>query len=155
MVVFVREFSCGPFRIIADLGIFGFEQCCPCPASRSPFGPWSCTCRNGLIGLGFSPTGEDKSVPDIAGTMWIDLQTAELQWLEYTYQYLDPDQTSSQVGGRVDFERMPDGTWIVPEWWIRVPVMAVQFDSQGRSRQFVIVYCQYDLKARRLYEYSQ
>lgn len=92
---------------------------------------------DGLIGLGFEPTGENKTVPDIAGTMWLDPETAELQWLEYTYQYLEPERMSEMVGGRVDFQRMPDGTWIVPEWWIRMPVMATQSDFQGRQRAYI------------------
>jgi len=97
---------------------------------------------DGLVGLGFEPTGEKKTVPDIAGTMWIDPETAELQWLEFTYEYLDPAMTNDRVGGRVDFRRMPDGTWIVPEWWIRMPVMDVQTDFQGRQRPFIAQYHQ-------------
>lgn len=97
---------------------------------------------DGLIGLGFEPTGENKTVPDIAGTMWLDPETAELQWLEYTYQFLEPERMSDMVGGRVDFQRMPDGTWIVPEWWIRMPVMGTQTDFQGRQRAYISGYHQ-------------
>ncbi len=93
--------------------------------------------EGGLVGLGFEPTGDRKSVPDISGTMWLDSGSAELRWLEFEYQYLDPEMMSSEVGGRVDFERMPDGTWIVPEWWIRMPVMSVQTDFQGDRRPFI------------------
>lgn len=96
----------------------------------------------GLIGLGFEPTGERKSVPDISGIMWLTRETAELQWLEFHYEYLDPEQTSPEVGGRVDFQRMPDGTWIVPEWWIRMPVLATQTDRQGRTRPYIARYHQ-------------
>ena len=74
---------------------------------------------------------------DIAGTMWIDTETAELHWLEFYYEYLDPDISSRDVGGRVDFRRMPAGTWIVPEWWIRMPVVAQDTDASGRRRVFV------------------
>lgn len=98
--------------------------------------------EEGLVGLRFEPTGEDKTVPDIAGTMWIDPSTAELQWLEYTYQYLDPERSSDQVGGRVDFQRMPDGTWIVPEWWIRMPILSTQTDFEGRQRAYIAQYHQ-------------
>jgi protocatechuate 3,4-dioxygenase beta subunit len=93
--------------------------------------------EGGLVGLGFEPTGERKSVPDIAGTLWLDSETAQLRWLEFEYQYLDPEMTSPEVGGRVDFERMPDGTWIVPEWWIRMPVMATQTNFQGERRPYI------------------
>ena len=91
----------------------------------------------GLIGLSFEPTGDDKSVANIAGTMWIDTKTSELRWLDFYYEYLDPDISSRDVGGRVDFRRMPNGTWIVPEWWIRMPVVAQGRDYQGRPRRTV------------------
>ena len=98
--------------------------------------------ENGLIGLGFEPTGDDKTVPDIQGVMWLDPETAELKWLEFRYTYLDEEMTSPEVGGRVDFQRMPDGTWIVPEWWIRMPVMTTQTDFQGRARAYIARYHQ-------------
>lgn len=97
---------------------------------------------DGLIGLGFEPTGDKKTVPDIAGTMWLDPETAELQWLEFTYQYLEPERMSEMVGGRVDFQRMPDGTWIVPEWWIRMPILTTQTDFEGRQRAYIVRYHQ-------------
>ena len=91
----------------------------------------------GLIGLGFEPTGDDKSVADIGGTMWIDTKTSELRWLDFYYEYLDPEISSRDLGGRVDFRRMPNGTWIVPEWWIRMPIIAQGRDYQGRPRRTV------------------
>ena len=98
--------------------------------------------EEGLVGLGFEPTGEEKSVPDIQGTMWLDPQTAELQWLEYQYTYLDEEMTSEMVGGRVDFEKMPNGTWIVPEWWIRMPIMENQTGFDRRVRNYIAQYHQ-------------
>lgn len=93
--------------------------------------------RAGLLGLAFEPTGENRRVVDITGTMWIDGETAELRWLEFTYQQLDPDLRSDDVGGRVDFRRMPAGTWIVPEWWIRMPAVAERVDAEGVRRRFI------------------
>ena len=98
--------------------------------------------EEGLIGLAFEPTGDEKSVPDIRGVMWLDPETAELNWLEFEYTYLDAEMTSPEVGGRVDFERMPDGTWIVPDWWIRMPVMSRQTDFEGRQRPYIARYHQ-------------
>lgn len=97
---------------------------------------------DGFIGLGFEPTGDNKRVPDIGGTMWLSPETAELQWLDFDYRYLDNEMTSDQVGGRVSFERLPDGTWIVPEWWIRMPIMASQTDFEGRARPYIHQYHQ-------------
>jgi hypothetical protein len=32
---------------------------------------------------------------------------------------------AGEPGGQVAFTRLPDGTWIVREWWIRMPVLEV------------------------------
>jgi hypothetical protein len=95
-----------------------------------------------LVGLQFEPTGENRRVADIRGTLWLDESTAELQWLEYNYEYIDPDLRSDAVGGRVDFRRMPNGTWIVPAWWIRMPAVAQRIDGSGRPERFVDGYLQ-------------
>ena len=96
--------------------------------------------EDGAIGLRFEPTGENRRVPDIRGTIWLDPASAQLQSLEYQYRYLEPEMISDRVGGQVDFQRMPNGTWIVPEWWIRMPVMGSQTDFQGRRRPYIAQY---------------
>ncbi|MGB1657138.1 MAG: carboxypeptidase regulatory-like domain-containing protein [Longimicrobiales bacterium] len=95
----------------------------------------------GFIGLEFEPT-EDREVPDIEGVMWLDPNSAELQWLEYRYTGLARERRSPQVGGRVDFRRMPDGSWIVPEWWIRMPVVGVSRDFEGTRTTEIVRYHQ-------------
>ncbi|HET7275461.1 MAG TPA: carboxypeptidase-like regulatory domain-containing protein [Longimicrobiaceae bacterium] len=79
--------------------------------------------ESGLIGLGFRPqAGND--VPDITGVLWLDKETAELQYLEFAYTehlfgipiYEEP------FGGRVEFQRLSNGGWIVDSWWIRMPL---------------------------------
>lgn len=95
-----------------------------------------------VLGLAFQPTGDNRRVPDIRGTLWLDEQTAELRWLEFTYENVDPDLRSSDVGGRVDFRRMPAGTWIVPEWWIRMPAVAERRDQLGRPQRSIDGYLQ-------------
>ena len=95
----------------------------------------------GFIGLEFEPT-EDREVPDIEGVMWLDPNSAELQWLEYRYTGLARERRSPQVGGRVDFRRMPDGSWIVPEWWIRMPVVGVSRDFEGTRTTQIVRYHQ-------------
>lgn len=95
----------------------------------------------GLIGLEFEPT-EDREVPDISGVMWLDPTSAELQWLEYRYTGLARERRSPRVGGRVDFRRLPDGSWIVPEWWIRMPVVGVSRDFEGNRNTQIVRYHQ-------------
>ncbi len=76
----------------------------------------------GLIGLAFEPV-PGRRVAEIAGTLWIDPVTSRLKWLGFLYRNLDiPDVLlPSSPGGRVDFQHLPNGTWIVNSWWIRMP----------------------------------
>ena len=93
--------------------------------------------ESGVIGLGFEPTGENRHVPDIRGTLWLDEETAELRWLDFTYDNLPEGARSAEVGGRVAFERLPAGTWIVPEWWIRMPALAERRNQLGRPERYI------------------
>ena len=75
----------------------------------------------GLLGLAFEPT-EDRRVTDISGVLWVDPESGELQWLDYQYEFLDvPD--SDRLGGKIQFYGLPNGTWIVREWYIRMPIL--------------------------------
>jgi hypothetical protein len=81
--------------------------------------------RGGLIGLSFQPV-RGREIPDIAGTLWVDRNTAELRDLEYVYTQLPnlpSDVRIEQFGGHVEFRRMPTGAWIVERWVIRMPVL--------------------------------
>lgn len=89
----------------------------------------------GLIGVGFEPvSGRGRAIPDITGTLWLDPETAELRWLSYRYVNILPGIATSLIGGRVEFRRMPDGTWIVPEWWIRMPMLVQDRAPTGELR---------------------
>ena len=75
----------------------------------------------GLVGLEFEPV-PDRNVADISGTMWLDAETAELQRVDYRYVNLPvPDWLmDASPGGTVSFRGLPDGTWIVTSWNIRM-----------------------------------
>lgn len=76
----------------------------------------------GLVGLAFEPV-PGRRVADVAGTLWLDPATAELQWLDFRYRNLDLPGTllSADPGGKVSFRALPNGTWIVHSWEIRMP----------------------------------
>ncbi len=74
------------------------------------------------IGLWFEPAGDDGP-PDVEGTLWLDARTSELQHMEARFVRLDEDVARDQLGGRVDFERLDRGPWIVRRWVIRMPVI--------------------------------
>jgi hypothetical protein len=82
----------------------------------------------GLVGLGFAPTGAAQSRADVQGVLWLDAQTAELKVLEYGYAGNVGRSLPEGVGGRVEFRRLPNGTWIVSRWRIRMPA------GESRSR---------------------
>ncbi len=87
----------------------------------------------GLLGLEFEPT-EDRRVTDISGVLWVDPENGELQWLDYRYEFLDvPD--SDRLGGKIRFYGLPNGTWIVQEWYIRMPILeeSRRIGRQGRA----------------------
>jgi hypothetical protein len=93
----------------------------------------------GLVGLAFEPV-RGRRLPDIRGALWLDPATAELRHLEYTYTGLDLLGPSGRLGGRVEFERLPSGEWIVPRWRILMPVVGTDTLSvagQVRERRKV------------------
>jgi hypothetical protein len=81
---------------------------------------------HGLIGLAFEPVPSRK-LRDITGTLWVDLRSGELKFIEFHYTNLDPDMDVAGVGGRTDFRRMPSGAWVVDRWYIRLPALASTF----------------------------
>jgi hypothetical protein len=76
----------------------------------------------GLIGLAFDPALK-RSVPDVTGTLWLDSLSAELRYVEFRHTNLFPEVSPRKYGGRMDFERLPGGFWIVKRWTIRMPVL--------------------------------
>jgi hypothetical protein len=74
----------------------------------------------GLLGLAFEPT-PGRRVVEIQGVLWLDPESAQLRWLEYRYRNLGLGISTQRIGGRVDFSALPNGTWIVRDWWIRMP----------------------------------
>ncbi|GIW50959.1 MAG: hypothetical protein KatS3mg081_0314 [Gemmatimonadales bacterium] len=78
---------------------------------------------SGLVGLRFEPI-RGRSLPDIAGTLWVDRATAELRRLEFTYVNLPGDLGEVALGGKVSFLALPSGEWIVRDWSIATPLRA-------------------------------
>ncbi len=72
----------------------------------------------GLVGLAFEPSGKRDEV-DVRGVLWLDAQSAELQWLDFLYVNLTASRRTPAPGGRIVFSRLPNGTWVVREWRIR------------------------------------
>ncbi|HEV2749214.1 MAG TPA: carboxypeptidase-like regulatory domain-containing protein [Gemmatimonadales bacterium] len=87
---------------------------------------------SGLIGLSFEPV-PGHTLRDVAGVLWLDRQTAELRSLEYRYTNLASWVPRDRAGGRLEFERLPTGAWIVRRWWIRSPVPRITLPDRAYS----------------------
>ncbi len=83
--------------------------------------------RAGLVGLEFEPV-PGRRVAEIEGTLWLDESSARLQRLDFRYRNLNlPDElVDADPGGWVEFKEMPNGTWIVESWRIRMPKPGVR-----------------------------
>ena len=79
----------------------------------------------GLVGLSFEPV-RGRGPPAIQGTLWLERETARLQFLEYVYTWSPWAEARGVAGGRVHFEELPGGAWIIRRWWIRMPRMELR-----------------------------
>jgi hypothetical protein len=78
----------------------------------------------GWIGLAFEPVHGSGTRTDVRGVLWVDRATAELRSLEYRYTGLPGGARTELLSrGSIDFRRLPDGSWIVQRWRIRMPRM--------------------------------
>ncbi len=76
----------------------------------------------GLIGLAFEPAAEENRI-DVRGILWLDERTAELSRLDFRYTGLPASMGRVEAGGRVEFDQLPTGEWVVPRWLIRMPIV--------------------------------
>lgn len=81
-----------------------------------------------LVGLEFTPV-RGTSKADIQGVLWLDRRTAELRSVDYRYVSHGLDVPGEAAAGRIEFERVPTGAWIVRRWVIRMPLLVVKRSS--------------------------
>jgi len=86
------------------------------------------------LGIRFEPAvGRDK--PEIEGVFWLSRTSAELRSLEFRYVNLPSDHPESpHVGGRVEFDHLATGSWIVNDWRIRIPNVVLVLRGAGVRR---------------------
>lgn len=90
------------------------------------------------IGLAFEPV-RAGGLKDVEGTLWLDRETSALQFLEYGYTWSQYQEAQGVARGRVEFEGLPNGSWIVRKWWIRMPKLAQDLTRAGGGRSGVFV----------------
>jgi hypothetical protein len=80
--------------------------------------------RSGEIGVAFEPVPERK-LADILGVLWVDERTAELR--EIVFHFVNAGVLGRfEPGGFTRFLRVPSGAWIVDEWLLKLPRVAVK-----------------------------
>jgi hypothetical protein len=77
----------------------------------------------GMVGISFEPV-DPGGTPDIEGVFWISTENWHLQFLDYAYTWSPYEETGGRATGRVEFDVLPSGAWVVRQWWIRMPMVA-------------------------------
>jgi hypothetical protein len=75
---------------------------------------------NGLTGLEFKPA-RVGGIPELTGVIWLDPRANTLRYVNFDYVNLPIPLRIGRTMGRVDFQQLPGGQWIVPRWYIRMP----------------------------------
>lgn len=89
-----------------------------CYAAIRGYGP-----ETGLMGLEFRPA-RVGSQPELTGILWLDPKANALRSLNFDYVNLPIPLRIARTTGRVEFQQLPGGQWIVPRWYIRMPRVA-------------------------------
>lgn len=76
--------------------------------------------ENGLAGLEFKPA-RVGGLPELTGVIWLDPKASALRYLNFDFVNLPVPLRIARTTGRVDFQQLPGGQWIVPRWYIRMP----------------------------------
>jgi hypothetical protein len=75
---------------------------------------------NGLSGLEFKPA-KVGGLPELTGVIWLDPRARALRYVSFDYVNLPIPLRIARTTGRVEFQQLPSGQWIVPRWYIRMP----------------------------------
>ncbi|MGH7604994.1 MAG: carboxypeptidase regulatory-like domain-containing protein [Gemmatimonadaceae bacterium] len=89
-----------------------------CYAAIRGYGP-----EIGLTGLEFKPARIGFQ-PELTGVLWLDPKSNLLRSLNFDYVNLPVPLRIARTSGRVEFQQLPGGQWIVPRWYIRMPRVA-------------------------------
>ena len=92
--------------------------------------------ENGLTGLEFKPARVGAQ-PELTGVLWLDPQAKALRSLSFDYVNLPVPLRIARTSGRVEFQQLAGGQWIVPRWYIRMPRVARMTSANVSSDSLV------------------
>ncbi len=87
------------------------------------------TARPGQLGMAFTPADGRRNA-DVQGTLWVDENASELRDIEFGFTNAGLISRFN-ANGRTKFLRLPSGAWIIEEWKLRAPILAVQPGARG------------------------
>ncbi len=89
-----------------------------------------------LLGLAFEPLNRrPESRPDVAGVLWLQAQSGRPVLMEFGYRNVDPTLVPAGASGQTTFAELPDGSWVIPETWLRMPLVQLFENTQtGEER---------------------
>ncbi len=93
-----------------------------------------------VVGLAFEPVRQVDDRVDVDGVLWLNRETSQLRTLEFRYTGIEaPTHLGTGPGpyGQMEFDQLPDGGWIVRDWWIRTPT-----GSRQQGVQTYVTYAQ-------------
>jgi hypothetical protein len=89
-----------------------------CFAAIRGYGP-----ETGLIGLEFRPSRVSGQA-ELSGVLWLEPKGKALRSLNFDYVNLPIPLRIARTTGRLEFQQLPGGQWIIPRWYIRMPRLA-------------------------------
>lgn len=76
--------------------------------------------QNGLLGLELKPAKLGNK-PDLSGVLWLDPTTYSLRHFIFDYVNIPVSLRAGRANGRVDYEQLASGEWIVARWQLKIP----------------------------------
>jgi hypothetical protein len=80
-----------------------------------------------IVRLGFSPIPGRRQT-EIAGVLSIDRASSELRRLDFNYVNLPALDVVGTPGGEIVFRRLPEGSWLIEQWAIWLPIAELRAD---------------------------
>lgn len=80
----------------------------------------------GEVGVAFTPTSNRRTIPDIAGVLWLTKSPMALKSLTFEYRGIDRAIMEMRAGGQLDFETLSNGVPVIRSWHVRSPRLGFQ-----------------------------
>jgi hypothetical protein len=84
------------------------------------------------LGISFEPTTTRRDFAEIRGVAWLDRKTSELREVTFGYSGIAEERIAT-AGGKIEFTRIEDGTWVISRWHVRMPILELVSKDNSRG----------------------